>query len=219
MAGGYCATRFTKRRDGEAPPHFITSQWIYAEITSNGKRLPIGAKPHASVIFRPVSWIENCSIFIVRPLPFHTFDNRQTKPRRILLGAGALGTDRVGILAGLHEYLDEGAAINAVVFRNEKPTVGLPRRDIDLLPKSDSSRFGRLSTAGLEAENRYDHYNKPSHVNAHPTSPCSPPCNHYFVPRWALRQRRLGMNLVRHRTMMDGSSRSRDARAALRTAL
>jgi hypothetical protein len=70
--------RSTKRRAGEATPHFIASQWIYAEVTPDGKHLPIGAKPHASVIFRSVAWIENCSIFIVQPLPFHTFDNRQT---------------------------------------------------------------------------------------------------------------------------------------------
>src|SRR5260370_4617022 len=162
---------------GQALPVLVLSQEGDAEEAPHGQVLTIGAEAHQGVPFLAIARIENGAVLIVQALPLHALDDGQAEPRRILLIAHALGTERIGRIAGLQEHFDDGALIDAIVLEDEEPRLGLAGFRIDLLPEPGGAGLLRIHRACAKAQARQSDDDEGCKMPSHSKIPAwsSPP--------------------------------------------
>src|ERR1017187_5309032 len=95
----------------------------------------------------------------------HALDDGQAKRRRILLVALAAGADRMRVFAGLEEHFGDGAFVNTIMLKYEKPAAN-PAVLVDLRPHAGRGGFGRAQRAGICNETGHDDRQKLKHHNA-----------------------------------------------------
>src|ERR1035441_10718799 len=89
-----------------------------------------------------VARIEDVAVLVDETLALHALDDGQAKRRRILLVALAAGADRMRVFAGLKEHFGDGAFVNTIMLKYEKPAADSAFL-VDLRPHAGRGRLGR----------------------------------------------------------------------------
>jgi hypothetical protein len=89
-----------------------------------------------------VARIEDVAVLVDETLALHALDDGQAKRRRILLVALAAGADRMRVFAGLKEHFGDGAFVNTIMLKYEKPAADSAFL-VDLRPHAGRGGLGR----------------------------------------------------------------------------
>src|ERR1035441_2346144 len=120
-----------------------------------------------------VARIEDVAVLVDETLALHALDDGQAKRRRILLVALAAGADRMRVFAGIDEHFGDGAFVNTIMLKNEKPAADSAFL-VDLRPHAGRGRLGRAQRTGTRERGHktgHDDRQKPQLHHAAPDSP------------------------------------------------
>src|SRR5208282_2805331 len=89
-----------------------------------------------------VARIEDAAVLVDKTVALHPLDDDEAERWRVLLVAGAMGANRVWVIAGPEEHLGDGAFISPVMLKNEEPAAD-PAVRKDLRPHAGCRGLGR----------------------------------------------------------------------------
>ena len=142
---------------GKPLPHLVLAEQFNAEIAAQSELLAVRAQRHFGMIDLAVARIEDAAVLVDETLALHALDDDEAERRRILLVARAVGADRIRVFAGLEEHLGDGAFVNTIMLKYEKPAAD-PAVLVDLRPHAGCGGLGRAQRTAI---------GKPGHQTGH----------------------------------------------------